>query len=65
MSGLTSLNANLVTLQSEWTTFLTDLTNVLANNDSDVAVQQAADLVAAQTSAIASEDAIVNPPVVS
>ena len=62
MSGLTDLNANIAALQAEWTTFLADLTTALGNSDSDAAVESAAQLVAAQTAAIAAEDAVVNPP---
>ena len=62
MSGLSDLNSNVAALQAEWTTFLADLTTALGNSDSDAAVEAAAQLVAAQTAAIAAEDAIVNPP---
>jgi hypothetical protein len=62
MSGLTDLNTNIAALQAEWTQFLTDLNNALANEDSDAAVEAASQLVAQQTAAIAAEDAIVNPP---
>jgi hypothetical protein len=62
MSGLTDLNTAIAALQAEWTKFLADLTAVLANTDSDAAVEQASALVAQQTAAIAAEDAVVNPP---
>ena len=41
MSGLTDLQAAIAAMQSEWQTFLTDLTNALANADSDAAVEAA------------------------
>ena len=62
VSGLSDLNANLSALQAEWSQFLSDLTTALQNEDSDAAVEAAAQLVAQQTAAIAAEDAIVNPP---
>jgi hypothetical protein len=62
MSGLDDLNAAITAMQAEWTTFLADLTTALGNEDSDAAVEAAAQLVQAQTAAIAAEDAVVNPP---
>jgi hypothetical protein len=51
MTGLTDLNANVAAMQAEWATFLSDMTAALANEDSDAAVESAAQLVAAQTAA--------------
>lgn len=62
MSGLTDLNAAIAAMQAEWTTFLADLTNALANDDPDAAVEAAAQLIEAQTAALTAEDAVVNPP---
>lgn len=62
MSGLTDLNTSVAALQAEWTKFLADLTGVLANTDSDVAVEAASKLVDAQTAAIAAEDTTITPP---
>lgn len=59
MSGLTDLQAAITAMQNEWTQFLSDLTNVLQNNDSDAAVEQASQLVQQQTQAIQAEDATV------
>jgi len=58
MSGLTDLQANITAMQAEWTTFLADLTAALGNEDSDAAVEAAAQLVAAQTSAMQAADPV-------
>ena len=58
MSGLTDLQANLTAMQSEWATFLADMQQALANEDSDTAVEQAAQLVAAQTAAMQAADPV-------
>jgi peptidoglycan hydrolase CwlO-like protein len=64
MSGLTDLQANvaaqgtaLTALTAEWTTFLADMTEALSNEDSDAAVEAAAQLVAQQTQAITEQTA--------
>jgi hypothetical protein len=58
MSGLTDLQANITAMQAEWTTFLSDLTTALGNEDSDAAVEAAAQLVAQQTTAMQAADPI-------
>ena len=65
MSGLTDLQTAITNMQAEWSQFLTDLTTALENQDSDAAVEAAAQLVNQQTQAIAAEDAVVNPPATS
>lgn len=59
MGALQNLNDNITALQAEWAKFLADLTTVLAGTNSEAAVQAAADLVAQQTAAIASEDTTI------
>jgi hypothetical protein len=62
VSGLTDLNANIAALQAEWTTFLADMTTALSNEDSDAAVEAAAQLVAQQTAALQSADPVTGTP---
>ncbi len=59
MGALQNLNDNITALEAQWTKFLADLTTVLAGTNSEAAVQAAADLVAQQTAAIASEDTTI------
>jgi hypothetical protein len=61
MSALSNLNDNITALQAEWAKFLVDLQSVLSQPNTDIAVQQAADLVATQTAAIAAEDTTIKP----
>lgn len=62
VSGLTDLNANIAALQAEWTTFLADMTTALSNEDSDAAVEAAAQLVAQQTAALQAADPVTGTP---
>lgn len=59
MSALDNLNTNITALRDEWSQFLIDLQNVLTNPNTEAAVQEAADLVAQQTNAIAAEDTAI------
>jgi hypothetical protein len=58
VSGLTDLNTNLATLQAEITTFLADMATALGNEDSDAAVEQAAQLVAQMTASLQGADPV-------
>jgi len=62
LSGLTDLQGAITAMQAEWTTFLADLTTALGNEDSDAAVEAAAQLVEAQTAAMQAADPLAPAP---